>query len=121
MTVALHLLWTQPLHGWRYILDRCRPIRKLARTLMRHLSAHGMSPDRHPAKWGLPTGYPLTAPPYSASRSKMAKKLGLGRKPGTKIVRRNGEHGIYGLLRARSLDSFNDHPKELSSYLVAIG
>ncbi len=60
-----------------------------ARTLKRHLrSAHGMSPEQYREKWGLAEDYPLIAAGYSAARSKMAKKLGLGRKPGTKIVRR---------------------------------
>jgi predicted transcriptional regulator len=60
-----------------------------ARTLKRHLnSAHGMSPAQYREKWGLAEDYPLVAPAYSESRSKMAKKLGLGRKAGTKIVRR---------------------------------
>jgi predicted transcriptional regulator len=60
-----------------------------ARTLKRHLrTAHHMTPEQYRAKWGLPDDYPLTAPAYSASRSKMAKKLGLGRKAGTTIVRR---------------------------------
>jgi predicted transcriptional regulator len=35
----------------------------------------------------LPSDYPLIAPAYSAARSKMAKKLGLGRKAGAKTVR----------------------------------
>jgi predicted transcriptional regulator len=60
-----------------------------ARTLKRHLrTAHGMTPDQYREKWGLPDDYPLTAPAYSASRSKMAKKLGLGRKAGATRVRR---------------------------------
>jgi predicted transcriptional regulator len=60
-----------------------------ARTLKRHLrAAHGMTPEQYREKWGLADDYPLIAPRYSESRSKMAKKLGLGRKAGTKIVRR---------------------------------
>jgi predicted transcriptional regulator len=60
-----------------------------ARTLKRHLgTAHGMTPEQYREKWGLPDEYPLTAPAYSESRSKMAKKLGLGRKAETRIVRR---------------------------------
>jgi predicted transcriptional regulator len=60
-----------------------------ARTLKRHLnSAHGMTPDQYREKWGLPHDYPLVAPAYSESRSKMAKKLGLGRKAGTTSARR---------------------------------
>jgi predicted transcriptional regulator len=60
-----------------------------ARTLKRHLrTAHSMTPEQYKAKWGLSNDYPLIAPGYSESRSKLAKKLGLGRKAGTKIVRR---------------------------------
>jgi predicted transcriptional regulator len=60
-----------------------------ARTLKRHLgTAHSMTPEQYRAKWDLPDDYPLIAPAYSEARSKMAKKLGLGRKAGTKIVRR---------------------------------
>jgi predicted transcriptional regulator len=52
-----------------------------ARTLKRHLNtAHGMTPQQYRDKWELPGDYPLIAPAYSAARSKMAKKLGLGRK-----------------------------------------
>ena len=60
-----------------------------ARTLKRHpRAAHGMTPEQYREKWGLAEDYPLIAAGYSAARSKMAKKLGLGRKAGTKIVRR---------------------------------
>jgi predicted transcriptional regulator len=60
-----------------------------ARTLKRHLrTAHGMTPEQYREKWGLPDDYPLIAAGYSAARSKMAKKLGLGRKAGTRVVRR---------------------------------
>jgi predicted transcriptional regulator len=54
-----------------------------AKTLKRHLrSAHGMTPQAYRAKWRLPNDYPMVAPAYSERRSKMAKALGLGRKPG---------------------------------------
>jgi predicted transcriptional regulator len=60
-----------------------------ARTLKRHLrTAHGMTPEQYREKWSLSDDYPLSAPAYSESRSKMAKKLGLGRKAGTKFARR---------------------------------
>jgi predicted transcriptional regulator len=62
-----------------------------ARTLKRHLgTAHSMTPEQYRAKWDLPDDYPLIAPAYSEARSKMAKKLGLGRKAGTKVARRKG-------------------------------
>ncbi len=52
------------------------------KSLKRHLSSHyGMTPDEYRAKWGLPADYPMVAPNYAASRSALAKKLGLGRKP----------------------------------------
>ncbi|TIW67379.1 MAG: transcriptional regulator, partial [Mesorhizobium sp.] len=31
-------------------------------------------------KWGLPADYPMVAPNYAASRSELAKSIGLGRK-----------------------------------------
>jgi predicted transcriptional regulator len=50
------------------------------RTLKRHLrSAYGMSPEDYRAKWGLPGNYPMVAPSYAASRSAVAKAIGLGR------------------------------------------
>jgi predicted transcriptional regulator len=53
------------------------------KTLKRHLqSAHGMTPQQYRDKWRLPRDYPIVAPSYSASRSKMAKDLGLGNKAG---------------------------------------
>jgi predicted transcriptional regulator len=52
------------------------------KSLKRHLSAKfGMTPDEYRAKWGLPKDYPMVAPAYSQSRSDLAVKLGLGRKP----------------------------------------
>ena len=48
------------------------------KTLKRHLSRHGMSMDDYRQRYGLPSDYPSVAPNYSAARSEMAKKLGLG-------------------------------------------
>jgi predicted transcriptional regulator len=52
---------------------------KSFRSLRRHLSALGMSPEEYRAKGGLPADYPMVAPNYAAQRSEMAKTLGLGR------------------------------------------
>ncbi|MEQ9506313.1 MAG: MucR family transcriptional regulator [Hyphomonas sp.] len=50
------------------------------KSLKRHLrSKYGMSPEEYRAKWGLPADYPMVAPGYSEKRSKLAKKMGLGR------------------------------------------
>jgi len=51
------------------------------RTLRRHLSTHGLTPDEYRARWGLPPDYPMVAPSYSEARSALAKSIGLGRKP----------------------------------------
>ncbi len=54
--------------------------------LKRHLrNAFDMSPDEYRQRWGLPSGYPMVAPEYSARRSELAKKIGLGRKAGQKF------------------------------------
>ena len=50
------------------------------KSLKRHLrSKYDLSPDEYREKWGLPADYPMVAPGYSAQRSKLAKKMGLGR------------------------------------------
>lgn len=60
---------------------------KKFKSLKRHLSTyHGMTPDEYRSKWGLAHDYPMVAPGYSASRSALAKKMGLGRKPAAQIV-----------------------------------
>src|SRR6478752_3670266 len=50
------------------------------RTLKRHLTRLGLTPDQYRAKWDLPADYPRTSPNYSEKRSKLARELGLGRK-----------------------------------------
>jgi predicted transcriptional regulator len=52
-------------------------------TLKRHLdTSHGMTAEQYRARWSLPRDYPMVAPKYAARRSAVAKKIGLGRKPG---------------------------------------
>lgn len=53
---------------------------KKFKSLKRHLTVLGMTPNEYRAKWGLASSYPMVAPNYSAVRSEAAKKLGLGRK-----------------------------------------
>jgi predicted transcriptional regulator len=49
--------------------------------LKRHISTdHQMTPDEYRAKWKLPPSYPMVAAEYAATRSKLAKDGGLGRK-----------------------------------------
>lgn len=57
---------------------------KKLKMLKRHLRAvYDMSPEDYRAKWNLPATYPMVAPNYAAQRSEFAKKIGLGRKPGS--------------------------------------
>jgi predicted transcriptional regulator len=53
---------------------------KRLKLLKRHLrTVYNMTPDEYRSKWGLPYDYPMVAPKYAASRSALAKKIGLGR------------------------------------------
>jgi predicted transcriptional regulator len=51
------------------------------KSLRRHLSKHGMTPDDYRKRYGLKADYPMVAPAYADQRREMAKKIGLGRKP----------------------------------------
>lgn len=56
---------------------------KKFKSLKRHLRTHyNLSPEEYREKWGLPMDYPMVAPNYSQTRSKLAKANGLGRKAG---------------------------------------
>ena len=48
------------------------------KSLKRHLSGRGLSPQEYPDKWGLSKDYPMVAPNYAKQRSELAKALGLG-------------------------------------------
>jgi len=50
------------------------------KTLKRHLTAHGLTPERYRAQYGLPADYPMVAPGYAARRSQIAKAIQLGHK-----------------------------------------
>ena len=59
---------------------------KKFKSLKRHLRSHyDISPEEYRKKWGLPSDYPMVAPAYAKARSRLAREMGLGRKPGTKI------------------------------------
>ncbi|MDE1146703.1 MAG: MucR family transcriptional regulator [Azospirillaceae bacterium] len=52
---------------------------KKLKMLKRHLrSAYGLTPEEYREKWGLPADYPMTAPNYAQTRSKLATQAGLG-------------------------------------------
>src|SRR6195952_44718 len=48
------------------------------KTLRRHLTSRGLSPEAYREKYGLPRDYPMVAPSYSEQRSALARTLGLG-------------------------------------------
>lgn len=51
------------------------------RTLRRHLSGHGLTPQQYRERYNLKPDYPMVAEAYSEKRREMAKKIGLGAKP----------------------------------------
>ena len=52
--------------------------------LRRHLSGHGLTPEQYRERYNLKPDYPIVAEAYSESRRAMAKRIGLGRKPGSR-------------------------------------
>jgi predicted transcriptional regulator len=54
------------------------------KTLRRHLATHGLTPEQYRERYNLRADYPMVAENYSQARRDMAKKIGLGRKPGEK-------------------------------------
>lgn len=52
---------------------------KKLKMLKRHLkTAYKMTPDQYRDRWGLPADYPMVAPNYAKTRSRLAKDIGLG-------------------------------------------
>jgi predicted transcriptional regulator len=50
------------------------------KTLRRHLSGHGLTPEEYRARYNLKPDYPMVSESYSQVRRDMAQKIGLGRK-----------------------------------------
>ena len=77
---------------------------KKYKTLRRHLSTNGMTPEQYRERFNLKADYPMVAATYSEARRAMAKSIGLGRKAGTtvektaegavKTVRKGGKAAI---------------------------
>jgi len=54
---------------------------KKFKSLKRHLRTHfNLTPEQYRDKWNLPADYPMVAPNYANSRSKLAKNMGLGQR-----------------------------------------
>ncbi|KMO34292.1 MucR family transcriptional regulator [Methylobacterium aquaticum] len=60
---------------------------KVYKSLKRHLTTRGMTPDEYRQKFGLPVDYPMVCTSYSAARSELARSMGLGQQR-TKAARR---------------------------------
>ena len=48
------------------------------KTLRRHLSRHGLTPEEYRQRYNLKADYPMVSESYSQTRRDMAKKIGLG-------------------------------------------
>ena len=59
------------------------------KTMKRHLTSHGLTPERYRERYGLPADYPMVCPSYSEQRSSLAKQIGLG-VPGGRAETSNG-------------------------------
>jgi predicted transcriptional regulator len=60
---------------------------KKLKMLKRYIRTNfNMSPEEYRARWNLPADYPMVAPNYADKRRDLAKKIGLGRKPGTVVT-----------------------------------
>lgn len=56
------------------------------KALKRHLSGQGLTPDEYRARYSLKPDYLMVSEAYSEVRRAMARKIGLGRKPGQKAA-----------------------------------
>lgn len=66
------------------------------KTLRRHLSTNGLTPEQYRERFNLKADYPMVAATYSEARRAMAKSIGLGRKAGTK-VEKAAESAVKGV------------------------
>ena len=48
------------------------------KSLKRHLSGKGLTPEQYREQYGLPRDYPMVAPTYAQKRSELARSMGLG-------------------------------------------
>ncbi len=68
---------------------------KKLKMLKRYLRTNfNMTPEEYRARWGLAADYPMVAPNYAEKRRDLAKKIGLGRKPGTVVRPRRAKKTV---------------------------
>jgi predicted transcriptional regulator len=78
---------------------------KAYKTLRRHLTIRGLTPEGYRAKWGLSSDYPMTAASYSAARSELARSFGLGQQ------RKGSENQPEGKVDQPDEANSQDHAK----------
>lgn len=72
----------------------CLECGKAQKMLKSHLAtARELTPETYREKWRLPDEYPMVAPEYAEKRRDLAKKIGLGRKPGAAASKRKPRSG----------------------------
>lgn len=57
------------------------------KTLKRHLSANGLTPESYRERYNLSASYPMVAPSFAAKRREIAERIGLGNKKATDPAR----------------------------------
>jgi predicted transcriptional regulator len=72
------------------------------RTLRRHLSAHGLTPEEYRARFNLKADYPMVAESYSEKRRALAQQIGLGQRGRAAKSRASGAPGAVVPTRGRS-------------------
>ena len=63
---------------------------KKYKTLRRHLTTNGLTPEQYRERFNLKPDYPMVAANYSEARRAMAKSIGLGRKAGSTVEKAAG-------------------------------
>ena len=58
------------------------------KSLKRHLSSRGLTPEQYRKKWGLRPDYPMVVSRYAKARSELAKAIGLGPSLGLLVMAR---------------------------------
>ncbi|MFC6048032.1 MucR family transcriptional regulator [Methylobacterium hispanicum] len=74
------------------------------KTMKRHLTTHGLTPEGYRERFGLPGDYPMVCRDYATQRSELAKKFGLGR-PGS--MKAQGEGAPAAKATSRKAQSGN--------------
>lgn len=84
---------------------------KRHKTMKRHLTTNGTTPEAYIERFNLPANYPMVCSDYSAKRSQLAKDSGLGRKAGksttTTGATSSDEDGDAGSSESDSRRSWN--------------